>query len=107
MSIRENIRLIARTPLMFYALMLQVENLVCIELSYINTKHPDFTEAQIVHRALTEDRDGIKQLRKELQNKQIDEKDNRVGLYSMPDKYSLNPFGPNCSLSFASRPSDS
>ena len=66
-----------------YALVLQVENLVCIELSYINTKHPDFTEAQIVHRALTEDRDGIKQLRKELQNKQIDEKDNRVGFYSL------------------------
>ena len=63
---------------------------MCIELSYINTKHPDFTEAQIVHRALTEDRDGIKQLRKELQNKQIDEKDNRVGLYSVPNKYFLN-----------------
>lgn len=58
--------------------MLQVENLVSIELSYINTKHPDFTEAQIVHRALTEDREGIKHLRKELQQKQIEDKENRV-----------------------------
>ena len=32
----------------------KVENLVCIELAYINTKHPDFTEASVVHRALTE-----------------------------------------------------
>ncbi|XP_064632895.1 dynamin-1-like protein [Lineus longissimus] len=31
-----------------------VENLVCIELAYINTKHPDFTEASLVHRTLTE-----------------------------------------------------
>lgn len=54
-----------------------VENLVCIELSYINTKHPDFTEAQIVHKALTDDRDGMKTLRKELQQKQIDDKENR------------------------------
>ena len=63
-------------------LCLQVENLVSIELAYINTKHPDFIEAQIVHKALTEDRDGIKQLRKELQQKQIDEKENRVGTYT-------------------------
>ena len=58
--------------------LFQVENLVSIELSYINTKHPDFTEAQIVHKALTEDRDGIKHLRKELQQKNMDEKENRV-----------------------------
>ncbi|BFZ08906.1 hypothetical protein BsWGS_11945 [Bradybaena similaris] len=30
-----------------------VENLVQIELAYINTKHPDFTEAHYVHRAVT------------------------------------------------------
>ncbi|CAG5134974.1 unnamed protein product [Candidula unifasciata] len=30
-----------------------VENLVQIELAYINTKHPDFTEAHYVHRAIT------------------------------------------------------
>ncbi|CAF3694633.1 unnamed protein product [Rotaria sordida] len=30
-----------------------VENLVGIELAYINTKHPDFNEAGIIHRALT------------------------------------------------------
>lgn len=33
---------------------LQVENLVNIELSYINTKHPDFTEAGLVNKALIE-----------------------------------------------------
>ena len=32
----------------------QVENLVAIELAYINTKHPDFHEAQLAHRALTD-----------------------------------------------------
>ncbi|CAG5120078.1 unnamed protein product [Candidula unifasciata] len=30
-----------------------VENLVQIELAYINTKHPDFSEAHLVHRAMT------------------------------------------------------
>ena len=30
-----------------------VENLVAIELAYINTKHPDFHEARFIHRALT------------------------------------------------------
>ncbi len=30
-----------------------VENLVGIELAYINTKHPDFHEAGFIHRALT------------------------------------------------------
>ncbi|KAK6994639.1 dynamin-1-like protein isoform X1 [Biomphalaria glabrata] len=29
-----------------------VENLVQIELAYINTKHPDFSEAQLVHKAM-------------------------------------------------------
>jgi hypothetical protein len=32
-----------------------VENLVAIELSYINTKHPDFEEARLIYRGLTED----------------------------------------------------
>ncbi|UJR08254.1 hypothetical protein I4U23_012527 [Adineta vaga] len=31
-----------------------VENLVGIELAYVNTKHPDFHEAGLIHRALTE-----------------------------------------------------
>ncbi len=31
---------------------------MAIELSYINTKHPDFTEAHLVHRAMT---DGLPQ----------------------------------------------
>jgi hypothetical protein len=30
-----------------------VENLVEIELAYINTKHPDFHEAALIHKALT------------------------------------------------------
>jgi len=30
-----------------------VENLVEIELAYVNTKHPDFHEAGLIHRALT------------------------------------------------------
>jgi len=30
-----------------------VENLVEIELAYINTKHPDFHEAGLIHKALT------------------------------------------------------
>jgi hypothetical protein len=32
-----------------------VENLVAIELAYINTKHPDFDEARLIYRGLTED----------------------------------------------------
>ncbi|KAL8566373.1 Dynamin-1-like protein [Nucella lapillus] len=31
-----------------------VENLVAIELAYINTKHPDFSEANMAHRTFTE-----------------------------------------------------
>ena len=63
-------------------MLLQVENIVGIELAYINTKHPDFHEAQMVHKAVTNDQEGIKQLQKEMQHKnymqQIDEKENRV-----------------------------
>lgn len=36
----------------------QVENLVGIELAYVNTKHPDFTEASLIHRTFTESLDG-------------------------------------------------
>ena len=32
----------------------QVENLVAIELAYINTKHPDFAEAYTVHRSVSD-----------------------------------------------------
>ncbi|CAI9737438.1 dynamin-1-like protein isoform X2 [Octopus vulgaris] len=32
-----------------------VENLVAVELAYINTKHPDFTEANLVHKTAVED----------------------------------------------------
>ncbi|XP_074646094.1 dynamin-1-like protein [Tubulanus polymorphus] len=31
-----------------------VENLVAIELAYINTKHPDFSEATLIHKSLTD-----------------------------------------------------
>ncbi|XP_060557155.1 dynamin-1-like protein isoform X2 [Ruditapes philippinarum] len=58
-----------------------VENIVGIELAYINTKHPDFHEAQMVHRAVTNDHDGMKQLQKEMQQKvymqQLDDRENR------------------------------
>lgn len=59
-----------------------VEHIVGIELAYINTKHPDFHEAQMVHKAVTNDQDGLKQLQKEIahSNKQNynEEKENRV-----------------------------
>lgn len=32
----------------------QVENLVAIELAYINTKHPDFAEAYTIHRSIAD-----------------------------------------------------
>lgn len=35
--------------------IIQVENLVAVELAYINTKHPDFTEANLVHKTAVED----------------------------------------------------
>ncbi|CAH1784568.1 unnamed protein product [Owenia fusiformis] len=56
-----------------------VENLVQIELAYINTKHPDFTEASLVHRALTDNiNNDIQKFNKEPMNKQFiqEEKDN-------------------------------
>lgn len=31
-----------------------VENLVAIELAYVNTKHPDFTEASLINRSMTD-----------------------------------------------------
>lgn len=34
--------------------ILQVSNLLSIELAYVNTKHPDFTEATLIHRSMTE-----------------------------------------------------
>jgi len=32
-----------------------VENLVAIELAYVNTRHPDFDEARLIYRGLTDD----------------------------------------------------
>jgi len=32
-----------------------VENLVAIELAYVNTRHPDFEEARLIYRGLTDD----------------------------------------------------
>ena len=37
---------------------------MAIELAYINTKHPDFTEASYIHKSLTE---GIEQDKRKLQ----------------------------------------
>jgi dynamin 1-like protein len=39
-----------------------VENLVAIELAYVNTRHPDFEEARLIYRGLTDD--GIEDLRR-------------------------------------------
>ncbi|KAL3852739.1 hypothetical protein ACJMK2_016356 [Sinanodonta woodiana] len=56
-----------------------VENLVHIELAYINTKHPDFYEAQLVHKSLTENTESARSAQKELVSKQqMDEKDMRM-----------------------------
>ena len=51
-----------------------VENLVGIELAYINTTHPDFHEAELIHKALTSG-DGTANI-KQVQNKV--KRDNRV-----------------------------
>lgn len=32
----------------------QVTNLLSIELAYVNTKHPDFSEAQLMYKSYTE-----------------------------------------------------
>ena len=37
---------------------------MAIELAYINTKHPDFTEASYIHKSLTE---GIEQDKRKMQ----------------------------------------
>ncbi|WAR25092.1 DNM1L-like protein [Mya arenaria] len=59
------------------------------QLAYINTKHPDFHEAQMIHRAVTNDHEGVKHLQRELQQKQtlqhIEEKENRIGKRSQTD----------------------
>ena len=62
----------------YLLLLRQVENLVDIELAYINTKHPDFTEAGLVHKALTDGlREDLHRIKLQDQtNKQQDE--NRV-----------------------------
>ncbi len=41
-----------------------VENLVQIELAYINTKHPDFTEANLIQKALNSGEFGEKHTEK-------------------------------------------
>lgn len=45
-----------------------VENLMSIELAYINTKHPDFHEAHLIHKALSEGNN----LGHSLEHRQID-----------------------------------
>ena len=40
--------------LLCFHCFVQVENLVAIELAYINTKHPDFAEAYTVHRSVSD-----------------------------------------------------
>jgi len=41
-----------------------VENLVAIELAYVNTRHPDFDEARLIYRGLTDDGVDSSDLRK-------------------------------------------
>uniref|UniRef100_A0A0B6ZVX5 dynamin GTPase n=1 Tax=Arion vulgaris TaxID=1028688 RepID=A0A0B6ZVX5_9EUPU len=69
-----------------------VENLVQVELAYINTKHPDFSEAQLVHRALTSstgEGDLYKvSLQKNVVDKGQEDKDNRVN--TVPVAESVN-----------------
>ena len=42
----------------------QVENLVAIELAYVNTRHPDFDEARLIYRGLVDDGVDSSDLRK-------------------------------------------
>ena len=55
----------------------QVENLVAIELSYINTKHPDFTEAHLIHRSMTDSSEEFKRHAIQ-QREQVNRNDDRV-----------------------------
>ena len=41
-----------------------MENLVAIELAYVNTRHPDFDEARLIYRGLTDDGVDSSDLRK-------------------------------------------
>jgi len=41
-----------------------VENLVAIELAYVNTRHPDFDEARLIYRGLADDSLDSSDLRK-------------------------------------------
>ena len=41
-----------------------MENLVAIELAYVNTRHPDFDEARLIYRGLTDDTVDGSDLRK-------------------------------------------
>lgn len=62
---------------------MQVENLVAIELAYINTKHPDFTEAHLVHKIMTEvTAEGPREIPKELPTKAPDNKD-KVSIWNV------------------------
>ncbi|KAK2139926.1 hypothetical protein LSH36_1555g00016 [Paralvinella palmiformis] len=54
-----------------------VENLVAIELSYINTKHPDFTEAHLIHRSMTDSSEEFKRHAIQ-QREQVNRNDDRM-----------------------------
>ncbi|XP_048257464.1 dynamin-1-like protein isoform X2 [Haliotis cracherodii] len=60
-----------------------VENLVAIELAYINTKHPDFSEAHFVHRSVYDTESSnhpTRALTKDMVAKHTEEKDKSVAL---------------------------
>jgi len=39
-----------------------VTNLIAIELAYVNTMHPDFDEAQLIHKAMNEPLPSVSQM---------------------------------------------
>ncbi|XP_046572460.1 dynamin-1-like protein isoform X1 [Haliotis rubra] len=61
-----------------------VENLVAIELAYVNTKHPDFSEAHFVHRSVYDTSESsnhpTRALTKDMVAKHTEEKDKSVAL---------------------------
>ncbi|ESO12075.1 hypothetical protein HELRODRAFT_105218 [Helobdella robusta] len=67
-----------------------VENLVAIELAYINTKHPDFDEAKLIYRGMSEDLslDG------ELKSKIVAHPANKQVSLSIPGEGSHEPTAP-------------
>ncbi|BFZ10383.1 hypothetical protein BsWGS_13421 [Bradybaena similaris] len=68
-----------------------VENLVHIELAYINTKHPDFSEAHLIHRAMTSNPGEGDLFKSSMQKHMVDKlQEDREKTVSTPAADSLN-----------------